>query len=273
MPAEYTFRLEPGVTAGGRIVDEQGKPIASAKVQVQLASDPKPAHGDGRTLYNTWLAEGSDTATTDAEGRWHIDNVPDHPRTELSLLVSHPDYMSDQEWGEVQKAADITTAMLRKRTATLTLKRGVIVRGQVTDPDGKPIKDTLVVQGDDPYDARLPSKFPTDADGRFRLPALPPGETTLTVIAPGWAPQLRRIKLRAGMPPQDFRMAAGKPIRLRIVDAAGKPVPKAFVHILGWKGSKSLQSDSQPQPSQGARYQDSSPGQCGRHLGMGLGAR
>jgi uncharacterized GH25 family protein len=149
-------------------------------------------------------------------------------------------------WGAAQKAAGITTAMLRKGTATLTLKSGVIVRGRVTDPAGKPIKDAVVVEGNNPYDSWLPRKFPTDADGRFRLPALAPGETTLTVIAPGWAPQMRRLNLQAELPPQDFRMAPGKPIRLRIVDAAGKPVPNVYVSILGWKGSQSLQSMHNP---------------------------
>lgn len=110
----------------------------------------------------------------------------------------------------------------------MTLKHGVIVRGRVTGPAGEPIKDAIIVLGDRPYFSAAPSEFPTDADGRFRLPALPPGETTLTVIAHGWAPQLRKVSLRADLPQQDFRMAAGKPIRLRIVDAAGKPVPKAY---------------------------------------------
>ncbi|MHB1425606.1 MAG: hypothetical protein ACYC3I_20755 [Gemmataceae bacterium] len=68
----------------------------------------------------------------------------------------------------------------------------------------------------------------------------------MTVLAHGWAPQLREVNLRPGLPPQDFRMAAGKLIRLRIVDAAGKPVPKAYISIRGWKGSKSLQSDHNP---------------------------
>jgi RNA polymerase sigma factor (sigma-70 family) len=244
--AEYTVRLESAVSAGGRVVDEQGKPIAGAKVEVSLARDLKPANGDGRVGYDIWLAEGSDAATTDAEGRWHIDNVPNHPQAELSLRVSHPDYASDELWQESQKAAGVTTAMLRRETATLVLKGGVIVRGRVTDPAGQPIKDAIVVHGDDPYSAREPSKFPTDADGRFRLPALPPGETTLTVIPPGWAPQLRKVNLRAGLPSQDFHTGPGKPIRLRVVDAAGKPVPKASVSIIGWRGSKSLQSAHNP---------------------------
>src|SRR5262249_22045699 len=78
-----------------------------------------------------------------------------------------------------------------------------------------------------------------------------PGQTTLTVLAPGWAPQLRKVNLQAGLPPQDFRMEPGKPIRLRIVDAAGKPVPNAFVSLLGWRGSESIQSDHQPNHPKG----------------------
>jgi RNA polymerase sigma factor (sigma-70 family) len=243
-PAEYTFRLESAVAAGGRILDEQGKPIAGAKVQVMLGDDDdlKFSRRDDRALYNTWLAEGREAATTDAEGRWRIDNVPDHPQAELRLLVSHPDYVSDEEWGQTQKIAGITTAMLRQEKARLTLKAGVIVRGRVTDPGGKPIKDALVVHGDNPYNAWMPTKFPTDADGQFRLPALAPRETTLTVIAPNWAPQLRKVNLQPGMPPQDFRMEPGKPIRLRIIDAAGKPVPNAYVSLVEWKGSQSIQS-------------------------------
>jgi RNA polymerase sigma factor (sigma-70 family) len=245
-PAEYTIRLEEGVNAGGRIVDEQGQPIAGATIQVKLASDPKPAYGDGRMRYDSGLATGTDAATTGADGRWRIDNVPNHPQVELSLLVTHPDYVSDEQWQQAQKAAGVTAAMLRQGTVTLTLKRGVVVSGRVTDPDGQPIKDAVVVLGDNPYMSRTPAKFPTDADGRFRLPALSPRQTTLTVLAPGWAPELRQVNLQAGVAPQDFHMGPGKPIRLRVVDAAGKPVPRAYVNIMEWKRSKSIQTDHNP---------------------------
>ncbi|MEX2026806.1 MAG: carboxypeptidase-like regulatory domain-containing protein [Pirellulaceae bacterium] len=246
IPSEYTFRLEPAAIAGGRIVDEQGQPIAGAKVQLRVSNDPQPADGDGRARYNSWLATDSDAATTDADGRWRVENVPSHPQVELSLMVSHGDYLSDEHWGQLQKAADITTAMLLEETATLTLKRGIIIRGQVTDPSGQPIENAVIVQGDNPYSTTLPSKFSTDAQGRFQLPALAPRETSLTVIAAGWAPQFRQVNLQAGLPPQNFRMEPGKPIRLRIVDAAGKPVPNAYVSLVGWKGSQSIQSSHNP---------------------------
>ena len=72
------------------------------------------------------------------------------------------------------------------------------------------------------------------------MPPLRPKETTLTAIAPGWAPQLRRVNVHEGLPSQDFHLEPGKPIRLRIVDGAGKPVPHASVSIAGWQGAESL---------------------------------
>jgi RNA polymerase sigma factor (sigma-70 family) len=245
MPAAYTFRLGKATTAGGRVVDEAGKPIAGAKVSVDLASDPKPPHGDGRVRFNGYLAGGTEPAITDAAGHWKIDTVPDHPEVELAIRVTHPDFVSDP-WEQPAAKLGITPEMLRKGTATIALQRGVICRGRVTDPDGNPVKNAIVIHGDDPYGGRETCKFPTDADGRFRLPALPARLTTLTVIAAGWAPQMRKVQFREAMPEHDFRLEPGKPARLKFVDGAGKPVPGASVYLHEWKGSKSIYSDHNP---------------------------
>jgi RNA polymerase sigma factor (sigma-70 family) len=245
VPAEYTFRMERAVRAGGRVVDEQGKPVSGARVEVTLDRESKLARGDGRVGYDYFLSEGSGAATTGADGRWSIDNVPDQPGLEMNLLASHPDFVTDERRIQT-KTSGVTTAMLRAGTATLPLKRGVIVRGRVTDPDGRPVKDAVVIHGDDPYGSHMPCKFPTDADGRYRLPALAPGTSSLTVLAPGWAPQLRKVDLRPGLPPQDFRLGPGKPARLRVVGATGRPVPRASVFLMEWKGSKSIYSDHNP---------------------------
>ncbi|SIO41187.1 Signal transducer regulating beta-lactamase production, contains metallopeptidase domain [Singulisphaera sp. GP187] len=242
VPTESTFRLEPAVTAGGQIQDEQGRPIPGAQVQVILGDMLRPAKGDDRISYAIVLTDRDHPITTDAEGRWRIDNVPDHPQLELRLLVSHPDYAPYGYWQEGQKkAAGVTTAMLRQGTATLTLKSGVIVRGQVTDPAGKPIQNAFIA-----YDNDSGASVTTDAEGRFRLPAQAVGERTLTVIAPGWAPQMRPVNLETELPPQSFRMEPGKPIRLSIVDSAGKAIPDASVKFVEWNGKTSLLNSDAP---------------------------
>lgn len=245
IPDEYTVRLERGVSAGGRIVDDNGRPIAGAKVQVKIEKSVRPTRSEAQSSFGSWLAEGDDAAITDAEGHWHIENVPDHPGVELSLLVTHPDHVSDERWGDHQRVAGINTAMMLKGSAALTLKAGTIVRGRVTDPDGKPIAGAVVVFGNDPYFAKTRSEFLTDADGRFRLPASAPGRKALTVIAPGWAPQDRMVNLQPGLPEQEFRLARGKPIRLRVVDVSGKPL-KAYVTIQSWNGRQALHNHEHP---------------------------
>jgi RNA polymerase sigma factor (sigma-70 family) len=248
VPAEYLFRMEPAVSAGGRIVDEHGKPIASARVRVMmnLANHLKPANSDGRVHYDNWLAAGANEAKTDAEGRWRIDNVPNHPQTELHVNVSHREYLSDEDWQRIQQAAGITTATLRQGTATVTMKRGIIVAGRVTDLDSKPVRDALVFHGEGPYLDDPTNPTSTGADGRFRLPALARGQTTMAVLAPGWAPQVRRLDLQPGLAPQEFRLKPGKAIRLRIVDVAAKPIPHADVVVVGLGGSKLLLNFFQP---------------------------
>src|SRR5262249_6542815 len=73
LPAEYTFRLKPGTVIGGIVRSQDGRPIKGAKVEVRLT---RGGERDGRTGPDTWLAEGDAAATTDAEGRWTLDNVP-----------------------------------------------------------------------------------------------------------------------------------------------------------------------------------------------------
>ncbi len=246
IPDEYTIRLERGVSASGRILDENDIPVAGAKVQVSTKDDLRPTRSDPHTVYNSSLAKGADATITDAEGRWRIENVPNHPKAELTLLVTHPDHVSDEQWGETQTAGAITTAMLLKGTAALKLKAGTIMRGRVTGSAGEPIEGAMVVLGDDPYSASTPCEFLTDGDGRFQLPAMTPRQTAVTVVAPGWAPQYRSVNVKPGLPAQDFRMERGKPIRLRVVDAAGTEVPKAYVSIRGWMGRQALYNHDHP---------------------------
>ena len=112
VPAQYTFGLEPAAPAGGRVLDERGRPIEGGRVRVSLDGDARPAKGEGHAGYDTWLTGDVDAPKTDAEGRWRIANVPDRPEVALSLLVTHPDYESDEVWQQSQKADGVTTAML-----------------------------------------------------------------------------------------------------------------------------------------------------------------
>ncbi len=246
LPAEYKIWLETPTSIGGRIIDEQGKPIVGAKVRVAIGKSSGPVKGDGRIGYDTWVAEGNDAVLSDANGHWRLDNVPNQRDIEFRLLLVHENFISDTHWQGLQKLAGITSAQLLDQTSVIRMKKGIQVEGRVTDPQGKSIKGAIVVRGNDPYFSSTVDEFLTDAEGKFLLPAMQPAEMAVTVIAQGFAPQLRHVTLKDGLAAQDFQMQPGKPIRLKFVEASGKPMTKVGVRIDGWKGSKSLQNVDHP---------------------------
>ncbi len=244
IPNEFTFKLPKGTVIGGAVENEDGQPIAGAKVEVTArhrAEDQRE-----RVLVNTWLAEGDEARTTDARGRWTLDNVPPGADVEVLVRLSHPDYIGDYQWGVMQTEAKVTTEMLRKRTGTIVMPRGIRVTGTVTDPKGKPVAGAVVVWGDDPYGMPGSQEVRTDERGVYRFPPLPPMPMTLTVIAPGWAPELKKTTITWENPPVDFQLKPGKTLRLRFADDTGKPIPEVGVGIAGWRGGQSLYNHQHP---------------------------
>jgi beta-lactamase regulating signal transducer with metallopeptidase domain/thiol-disulfide isomerase/thioredoxin/protocatechuate 3,4-dioxygenase beta subunit len=242
LPAEFTFHLSKGTVIGGVVRNSAGQPIKGVAVDVMLQSGGRV---EERTSPDVWLSEG-ETPITDAAGRWTLDNIPPSLDLDLRLKHSHPDYVSDREWGELQKAQGIDLKALRSRKAVMIMEGGLIATGTVTDPDGKPVAGTVVVRGDDPYREVGSQEVRTDEHGRYQFPPLPTGKLTITVMAPGWMPSLKKVEIRQGMAPFDFRLERGKDLRIRFVDGTGKPVPDVYVMIDGWRGGKSLYNHRHP---------------------------
>ncbi|HVX15244.1 MAG TPA: carboxypeptidase-like regulatory domain-containing protein [Pirellulales bacterium] len=244
LPEEFTFRLAKGSVIGGLVKNDDGQPIAGAKVEVRhvdRANDMKD-----RPIISTWLAFGDAARTTDANGRWTLDNVPADAEAQVSLKISHPDYINDQSWGEMQSKQNVAIEELRAKTAVVVMQRGIRVAGTVTDPSGKPVSDAVVVYGDDPYSQEGSQEVRTGEDGQYRFPPLPAGPINVTVMAEGWMPQRRKIEITPDNPPVDFKLRPGKMLRLRFVDRAGKPIPDVIVQIAQWRGGESLYNYKHP---------------------------
>ncbi len=245
-PGEVTITLKKGTTIGGVVKNEEGEPIAGAKVGVQVQQNG----AETQMMVDPWLAEGEDARVTDAKGQWTLDNVPG---VDLALLMSvtHPDYVSDLSWGGLQRSQNVTMAALRAQKATIVMQHGTSLTGVVTDPQGKGIAGAVVVWGDDPYgDSGMHQEHMqevrTDASGVYRLPPMQPMAMTVTAVAEGWMPDLKKTTIARENSKLDFQLKRGNNLLLRFVDSVGKPIPEVAVEIQGWRGCKSLYNVKHP---------------------------
>jgi uncharacterized GH25 family protein/thiol-disulfide isomerase/thioredoxin len=245
IPDEYEFRLAKGTRLSGRVVDEAGKPISKAKVEVSVEVD-EPAWGvNPEAMISTWLANGNDAAVTDESGTWQITNAPPPPTKDkkdyyFSLQVTHPEFAGDTNWGGLQQQQGITTAALRSGDAKLTLHHGIAVSGKISGPDGKPVTKGLVVWSDRPYWAQGVNETAIDGEGRYETKHLAPGKCHITVLAPGFAPWQQKIELNQDLGDLDIELKPGNPIRIKFVDQQGNPVPKVYVGIGEWRGTEAI---------------------------------
>ncbi len=212
LPDNFVLSLERGHRIGGKVVDEQGRPIAGARVL--------PG-------FEVWGGEEVTAAVTDALGVWHLDVMPSSahgskPARPIDLLVSHPDH--------VATSMRVPAVAANAGTAVLTMKQGAAIDGSIVGPDGQPVAGASVVV--EPEDQPLLSfnRTVTDASGQFHFGRLvnPQGRSiALTVKAPGLAVTVRRILVTASIPRQTIRLTPSVPLRGRVIDSQGKPVAGA----------------------------------------------
>jgi uncharacterized GH25 family protein len=247
-PQEFTFKLTKGETIGGIVANDDAEPIQGATVEVMCdVGDGRAAELSGKPIVSIWLSSGSDAVKTDARGRWTLNNVPAGAKVRLTLKVSHPEYISDDIWGGIQKKQLISEQMLRDQIAIVTLTKGTRVTGKVTDDSGNAIAGAVVIWGDDPYDQEGSQEVRTDKAGNYKLSPLPPKAWNVTVVAKGWMPVQRNVNvLPADMEPENFALEKGKTLRIRFVDRNGKPIPGVGVGIDGWHGNKALYNHKHP---------------------------
>jgi uncharacterized GH25 family protein len=235
IPEQFTFRLAKGTTLSGAVKNDKGEPVAGAKVEVRLRDsggisfEPVPS---------TWLSTGDDAVKTDAEGKWSITNAPREP-TDVQLLLTHPDYVSDEKWGDLQGEQGVTTKSLRDGSATIVMHDGIAVTGTVADPAGTPVADAMIVWGEDPYFTWGSQETRTDKEGKYRIPPMRNGLLTLTVVAENYAPQQQKVTL-PDQAAANFQLAAGESLRIHFIDEIGAPVPEVSVLIQRWRGNAGL---------------------------------
>jgi hypothetical protein len=210
------------VTIRGRLTDG-----STPAANVELRFSPSLAIGPELDLRGLADRDYRGTAlTTDAGGRFSLE-LPAGQKGRLVLTTtsdllfadgpSHsvgiPGYARDTDLGDL----GVTPASS--------------IAGIVRDEIGMPLEGARVVA------ARGVDWFPggeaatTDAEGRFRIPGLGPGEHRLSASAPGFVPIVKTVHLEAGRKHDEVVVALrrGASIGGTVIDDRGRPIQGAKV--------------------------------------------
>jgi beta-lactamase regulating signal transducer with metallopeptidase domain/protocatechuate 3,4-dioxygenase beta subunit/peroxiredoxin len=209
----------------GRVVDENGKPIAGVRVHMSF---------DMTGWMSTWVRD----AMTDSEGRWHRAVPPQC--MDLSLEFEHAEFYIEDN--RITPSRD----ELEKGTHRVTMKRGLILRGKVVNEQGRPVENALVC-ADRSY-GRTPSPYNqimensttarTLKNGTFRIGGLPPGTRTIAAYSNDYAPALQAVDIQADMSDIKVVLAQGRTYRGRVVDATGQPMEDVRIGVTRWQMGK-----------------------------------
>ncbi|MDR3456093.1 MAG: sigma-70 family RNA polymerase sigma factor [Verrucomicrobiae bacterium] len=151
VPADYTIRLDPALTAGGLVVDEAGLPVAGVKIMIQ---------GPGNKLGQIENIDFQTCPVTNHEdGSWSCSYVPRDFTNEIRFILKKPGYAATFPVVPVARV-DLTNLVL-------VINRGFTIVGQVVDEQNQPVVKatikTLAGDHNKPVSAR------TDKNGRFIL--------------------------------------------------------------------------------------------------------
>ncbi len=198
--ADVTIKLSPGSKITGKVLDPNNKPLSNAEVSV------------------TGISRASFPVMTDSDGKFEIDGVDplySYPR----IKVSHSLYQSvDIEF----EAAPAGQSVYKE----IILKPGVIVFGQVTDPNGKPINKATV------------GNTMTNEEGMYILDNVNVNFFTLWASHPNFSPFVQKIDIDPNQTQKqiDITLSDSYTLKGRVLDNQDNPIPNATIEMRQYNG-------------------------------------
>ena len=221
--AGVVIELVRGVPLDGVVLDERGEAVPGVKLTIE------------RT--------GSDWAhvESDAEGRFHLDTVPEGPR---ALVARKPGFLSDEELTVTGGGAPVT----------VTLRHAAVLSGRVQTADGVLVPEFSIrarladagTRSRDAYDDFDGERLPVTVaradveDGGFSLDLMP-GEFEVMVNPEKFITET--VTLRAPASEVVITVRAGGSIRGTLVDADNAPVVGASVFASFESSMKDARTD------------------------------
>jgi RNA polymerase sigma factor (sigma-70 family) len=189
------FTLPRGVLLKGKAVDQSQKPVAGARVYYHLLPDPSVKRradlAFAGLLPDLTRADGTFQRVVPPGPVYLMVDVPGQGF--VARTIGHNELFLGKPGGKRRYFHGLkrlgVKAQQGPRDVTLTLRRGVTVRGKVVGPDGKPVRQAVVygpaeiLRGIRPIDSDLNGGFPVRSpgllvhDGTFEIPGCDPDKT------------------------------------------------------------------------------------------------
>jgi RNA polymerase sigma factor (sigma-70 family) len=228
-PDHLLFQMDRATTIGGRVVDQDRKPIAGATVVIDVEKvyprSPQRVNLQFRSI------------PTDANGRWSFTGVPENPDS-LKLTAYHYLCLTERTCFLPEEFKPLSA--LRDGSATLQLRRGTIVDGSVVGPDGRPVPGAEIIVGNDRRYGNSIPPAKADAQGHFALGFTPGIATTLIVLHPGFGPVMQSIRVGSEPRRVTLRLPPAHTMSVRVIGRDGKPLPSAWIGVRSWRGSEAI---------------------------------
>jgi RNA polymerase sigma factor (sigma-70 family) len=154
VPSDYTMRLDPAMTAGGVVVDEEGSPVGGVKILVE---------GPGNKLDQMENVDFQTCPVTNREdGTWSCSYIPKDYTNEIHFILKKPGYAATFPVVPVVRV-DLTNLVL-------VINRGFTIRGHVTGTH-QPVADAKIRILTEIPNKRQSAK--TDEHGDFTIAGVP----------------------------------------------------------------------------------------------------
>ena len=246
LPLTYDLKLEHAVPIGGWVQDESGRAVSGAKIVIQF---PEVGDSTAREPKSERLGFIRDlvAAKTDSQGRWQCALVPTN-YDRFSLKVEHPQFaattvvLENDVRNYTSPVQHVAMKDLWALQATINLKTGIQLAGEVLDDTGQPVGGASVGVFSEFGYAQVSGK--TKADGSFLLNGVSAGSVRLSASAPGLAPANQTLDVQSNLGNLVLQLKRGVTVSLRVVNEEGVGIPDAQVVAHGpqrqnadWRGS------------------------------------